>query len=64
MEVQRPPRTYTAQQVSEILQIPVTEVYREGAAGAIPGRFRIGRRTRFNASVIDELVAGRYDQVA
>ena len=52
------PRTYTAEQVAEILQIPLTEVYRAGAAGDLPGRIRVGRRTRFNADVIDRLVRG------
>lgn len=52
------PRTYTAEEVSKILQIPVIEVYRAGAAGEIPGRIRIGRRTRFAADVIDRLARG------
>ena len=52
------PRTYTATEVADILQIPITEVYRAAAAGAIPGRIRIGRRTRFNAAAIDCFVTG------
>jgi predicted DNA-binding transcriptional regulator AlpA len=58
----RYPWTYTAHEVSVILQIPVTEVYRGGADGTIPGRIRIGRRTRFAASIIDDFVAGRYEE--
>ena len=52
------PRTYTAEEVSQILQIPLIEVYRAGAAGEIPGRIRVGRRTRFNADAIDRLIRG------
>lgn len=53
---QQTPRTYTARQVAQILQMPIAEVYRAGASGEIPGRIRIGRRTRFAADVIDRLV--------
>ncbi len=52
------PGTYTAAQVSEILQIPVTEVYRAASAGEIPGRIRIGNRTRFSQRIIDALANG------
>ena len=47
------PRTYTAKQMSEILQMPVREVYRSSLAGLIPGRFQVGGRTRWNADAID-----------
>ena len=51
------PRTYTAQELSEMLQIPVTEIYRDGRM--IPGRFTIGgRRRRWNADVVDAWMRG------
>ena len=52
------PRTYTAEEVSQMLRIPLIEVYRAGAAGEIPGRIRVGRRTRFNADAIDRWIRG------
>jgi hypothetical protein len=52
------PRTYTAKQLAEILQIPACEVYRDGAAGIIPGRIRVGGRTRWSADIIDGWLKG------
>jgi len=52
------PRTYMAKQMSEILQIPVREVYRSSLAGLIPGRFQVGARTRWNADVVDRWLSG------
>lgn len=59
MSETRLPRTYTAKEVGEILKIPVTEVYRDGANGTIPGRIRIGGRTRFSGAIIDDWLSGR-----
>ncbi len=50
------PRTYTARQLAEILQVPVTEIYRGGKK--IPGRFILGGRTRWNADVVDGWMNG------
>jgi hypothetical protein len=51
MSEQATPRTYTAAQIAGILQIPLDEVYRMG--NGIPGRFKIGGRTRWRADVVD-----------
>jgi len=52
------PRTYTAKQMSEILQKPIREVYRSSLAGLIPGRFQVGGTTRWNADVVDRWLTG------
>lgn len=52
------PRTYTAKQLSAILQMPVCEVYRDGASQIIPGRIRVGGRTRWNAEIVDAWLRG------
>ncbi len=46
------PRTYTAKQMSEILQMPVREVYRSSLARRIPVRFQVGGRTLWNSDVV------------
>lgn len=58
MSETRPPRTYTAKEIADFLKMPVTEVYRDGANGTIPGRIRIGGRTRFSGAIIDEWLSG------
>ena len=50
---------YTAKDVAEIFRMPLTEVYRAAKAGEIPGRIRVGGRTRFCAAVIDAFVNGQ-----
>lgn len=52
------PRTYTAEQVAKIFQIPTKAVYVMGAAGGLPGRITIGNRTRFWADIIDGMSRG------
>jgi len=52
------PRTYTARQLSDILQMTVREVYRSSIARLIPGRFQVGGRTRWNADVVDRWIGG------
>jgi predicted DNA-binding transcriptional regulator AlpA len=52
-------RVYRAEEVAYILQMRVTEVYRAAKAGELPGRIRIGRRTRFAKAEIDRLVRAR-----
>ena len=49
-------RTYSAPQLAEILQMPLDEVYRAG--DDIPGRIRIGRRTRWDAERVDRWLGG------
>ena len=49
---------YTASEVGELLRMPVTEVYRAAKAGDIPGRIKVGGRTRFSAAVIDAFISG------
>ena len=49
---------YTASEVGELLRMPVTEVYRAAKAGDIPGRIKVGGRTRFSAAVIDAFICG------
>jgi predicted DNA-binding transcriptional regulator AlpA len=50
------PRTYTAEQIATILQVPRDEVYRMGES--IPGRFRLGGRTRWRAADVDLWLGG------
>lgn len=52
------PRTYTAKQLAEILQMPLAEVYRDGKSNVIPGRVRIGGRTRWHADTVDSWLSG------
>lgn len=55
-------RTYKAAQIAAILQMPVDEVYRTGRE--IPGRIRIGRRTRWDADTFDAWLSGDYEETA
>lgn len=55
-------KTYTAKQIAKILQIPVDEVYRMG--NDIPGRFKVGRRTRWNSGTVDRWIQGRHKEAA
>lgn len=50
------PRIYTAQELSEMLRIGRTEIYRTGRR--IPGRFTVGGRTRWNAEIVDAWMRG------
>ena len=52
-------KVYTAQEVADLLRIPKTEVYRAAKHGDIPGRIRVGGRTRFAAAAIDAFVDGQ-----
>ncbi|MHB1170648.1 MAG: helix-turn-helix transcriptional regulator [Longimicrobiales bacterium] len=51
------PRTYTAAQIGLILQIRTEEIYRMGARGEIPGRIRLGGRTRWLADAVETWLA-------
>lgn len=44
--------------------MPVLEVYRAGKARQIPGRIRIGNRTRFLTEVIDRWLTDGTKEVA
>lgn len=55
-------RTYTAPQIAQILQMPVDEVYRIGEE--IPGRLKIGRRTRWDADAFDAWLHGPFGEAA
>lgn len=55
-------RTYKAAQIAAILQMPVNEVYRAG--DDIPGRIKVGRRTRWDAATFDAWLSGEYGEAA
>jgi predicted DNA-binding transcriptional regulator AlpA len=58
------PGTYTPAMVAEMLHMGLTEVYRAGKAGEIPGRLQVGNRTRFSKRAIDAFVNGKEDKAA
>ncbi len=58
-ETERNTETLTAPQVAELLQIPVSSVWRAVRAGTIP-HFRVGERlVRFNRSALTEWMRQR-----